>query len=162
MKRYVIICMVVLLVLAGVVCFAGEKEYEEVKIYFVDSQIFRLIGVNTQIEKGSPQSQAREVLEILINGHDDNEHIKRVMPKVKKGMTVKVSDKIAYVDIKPKMINQQEKGREIESLAIYSVVNSLTEIEGIDAVRFTIDGMLSEKYAGFLDMRETFAKNDIY
>lgn len=162
MKRYILILVGFLLILAAAVCFAGEEEYEQTKIYFVDSQIFRLIGVNTQIEKGTPQAQAREVLDILIEGYDYNNNIKRVLPKVKKGMKVKVVDNIAYVDIKPEMVKRQEKAREIESLAIYSIVNSLIEIEGIDAVRFTIDGMICEKYAGFIDMRETFAKNDIY
>ena len=41
-------------------------------------------------------------------------------------------------------------------LIVYQIVNSLTSIDGIDNVRFTVDGKVKKEYAGFIDMRETF------
>ena len=41
-------------------------------------------------------------------------------------------------------------------LMVYSIVNSLTEIDGIVNVRFTIDGRVQKDFVGYLDMRETF------
>ncbi len=162
MKKYIISLSVFLFILLSAVGFGKSAEYESVPIYFVDSQMLRLVGVQTQIEKSDVNSQAKEVIKTLIEGHDDNKKIRRVLPKVKNGMTVKVFEGIAYVDIKEEMAQEQEKGRDIENLAIYSVVNSLTEIDGIKAVRFTIDGITREDYAGFVDMRDTFAYDEMY
>jgi hypothetical protein len=71
-------------------------------------------------------------------------------------MTVKVKDKIAYVDIKKDVVNEHPDGRDLEMLTVYSIVNSLTGIDGIVNVRFTIDGKIEKKFKGYLDMRETF------
>lgn len=162
MRKYIISLSVFLFILLSAVGFGKGAEYESVPVYFVDSQMLRLVGVQTQIEKSDVNSQAKEVIKTLIEGHDDNKKIRRVLPKVKNGMTVKVFEGIAYVDIKEKMAQEQEKGRDIENLAIYSIVNSLTEIDGIKAVRFTIGGITREDYAGFVDMRDTFAYNEMY
>lgn len=162
MRKYIISLSVFMFILLSAVGFGKDVEYESVPIYFVDSQMLRLVGVRTQIEKNDVNSQAKEVIQTLIEGHDDNKKIRRVLPKVKNGMSVKVFEGIAYVDIKEKMLEKQEKGRDIENLAIYSIVNSLTEIDGIKAVRFTIDGITKEDYAGYIDMRDTFTYNEIY
>ena len=46
--------------------------------------------------------------------------------------------------------------RDLEYLFVYQIVNSLTSIEGIDAVNFKIDGKIQKKFKGFVDMREVF------
>ena len=162
MRKYIISLSVFLFILLSAVSFGKDAEYESVAVYFVDSQMLRLVGVQTQIEKNDVNSQAKEVIQTLIEGHDDNKKIRRVLPKIKNGMTVKVFEGIAYVDIKEKMLEKQERGRDIENLAIYSIVNSLTEIDGIKAVRFTIDGIAREDYVGYIDMRDTFTYNEMY
>ena len=162
MRRYIVILVLFALVMLAAVSFGREREYENVRIYFVDAQIMKLIGIETQVEKSDIESVANEVVSAIIEGHDDNEKIKRVLPKVKHGMSVKVNDRTAYVDIKEEMVQKQEKSRVAEAMAIYSVVNSLTGIEGIDAVNFTVNGMYQKDYAGFLDMRRTFTYSNIY
>ena len=162
MRKYLVILVLFILVMLAAVSFGREKEYESVRIYFADAQIMKLIGVETQVEKGDAESVANEVVSVIIEGHDDNKKIRRVLPKVKNGISVKVNDGIAYVDIKEEMVQKQEKSRVVEAMAIYSIVNSLTGIEGIEAVNFSIDGMPRKEYAGFLDMRRTFTYSNIY
>ncbi len=128
----------------------------EIKLYFVDAEMTRLIPVKTVIPKLSTQKTAQRALDMLIEGHDSNPKIRRLIPKIKRGMTVKVKDKIAYVDIKKAVADGHPDGRDLEKLTVYSVVNSLTEIDGISSVRFTIDGKTEKKFKGYLDMRETF------
>ena len=41
-------------------------------------------------------------------------------------------------------------------MMVYSIVNSLTNIDGIVNVRFTVDGERQKDFLGFVDMRETF------
>jgi spore germination protein GerM len=127
-----------------------------VKLYFVDSEMLRLLPVEIYISDTTPQKKAQAVLDELIRGRDDNPKIRRTIPNIKNGMTVKVENNTAYVDISKKMVEAHPEGRELELLTIYSIVNSLTGIEGISTVRFTINHEIAKDFMGYVDMRETF------
>lgn len=129
---------------------------EEMKLYFVDAEMMRLMPVRVTITKSSPQRMASKVLDELIEGRDENPKIRRIIPKEKHGMSVKVKDQIAYVDIKKEIVDKHPEGRDLEMLTVYSIVNSLTGIDGIVNVRFTIQGKIQKNFKGYLDMRETF------
>ena len=133
-----------------------QAQTQEVKLYFVDAEMLRLIPISTTIPKTSTQKMAQYVVDELIEGRNDNPKIRRLIPKEKRCMTVKVKDTIAYVDIKKSMVEGQPEGRDLEMLTVYSIVNSLTGLDGIVNVRFTIDGKTQKDFKGYLDMRETF------
>lgn len=133
-----------------------RPEMTEISIYYVDAQMLRLIPIKTEIPIMSKQKMAKEVLRELTDGLDDNPKIRRIIPDIKNGMTVKVIDKIAYVDISDEMAKKHPDGRDLELLTVYSIVNSLTCIDGIVNVRFTIDGKKEKNFKGYIDMRETF------
>ena len=129
---------------------------EEVKLYFVDAQMLRLIPVKTSIPQMSAEKMAKRVISELIEGRDDNPKIRRLIPDEKGCMTVKVKDRIAYVHIKKEMLESVPDGRDLEVLTVYSIVNSLTGLQGIVNVRFTIEGEKQRDFKGYIDMRETF------
>lgn len=160
-KNFILKNVVFVLILAvgfGIVVMThGVKtETVETKVYFVDAEMMRLISVKTPIPKANTERMAQKVLDELISGHDDNPKIRRIIPKIDNCMSVKVVDDIAYVDIKSEMTDGHPDGRDLELLTVYSVVNSLTGIDGITSVRFTVDGKVQQKFKGYLDMRETF------
>lgn len=127
-----------------------------VKLYFVDSEMLRLLPVEIYISDTTPQKKAQAVIDELIQGRDDNPKILRTIPNIKNCMSVKVKDTTAYVDISKEMTEAHPDSRELELLTVYSIVNSLTGIEGITTVRFTIDHEVSKDFMGYIDMRETF------
>ncbi len=133
-----------------------KAEMTEVKVYFVDAEMMRLIPVKTSIPKANTERMAQKVLDEIILGHDDNPKIRRIIPKIENCMSAKVVGEIAYVDIKSEMTDGHPDGRDLELLTVYSIVNSLTGIDGITNVRFTIDGKVQRDFKGHLDMRETF------
>ena len=71
-------------------------------------------------------------------------------------------DRIAYVDIKQELADKHPEGRDLELLTVYSIVNSLTGLDGIVNVRFTIDGKRQKDFKGYIDMRETFYSGLFY
>lgn len=127
-----------------------------VKIYFTDSQMMRLLPVQVFIADSTPQKKAEKIIDELIQGRDDNPKIRRTIPKMKDCMSVKVKGSTAYVNLTKKMAEEHPDGRDNELLTVYSIVNSLTEIDGINTVRFTVDGKTSKDFMGYIDMRETF------
>lgn len=136
--------------------FNSRQTMVGVKLYFVDSQMLRLLPVEIYISDTNPQKKAQTVLNELIRGRDDNPKIRRTIPDIHGCMTVKVKNETAYVNISKKMAKAHPDGRELELLTIYSIVNSLTGIEGISTVRFTVDNEITKDFMGYIDMRETF------
>lgn len=153
-----IIFLLILIMSAGIIASScgNSPEMTEVKIYFTDAQMFKLVPVVTYIPDSTPQKKAQTVINELIEGKDGNRSIYRTIPKIKKGMSVKVKDKTAHVNITKPMIEAHQQSRDAEILTVYSIVNSLTGIDGITTVKFTIDGKTVKDFMGYIDMRETF------
>lgn len=126
-----------------------------IKLYFVDNEMLRLLPVDAYIAKTTPEREAAAVLREIEKGRDDNKKIQRIVDSGG-GLSVKVKKRTAYVDISGSAAQNPPKTRDLEMLMVYQIVNSLTSIDGIDTVRFTINGNVEKKYAGFVDMRETF------
>lgn len=137
-----------------------EAETVQVKLYFADADFMRLVPENISIRKTDVQNEARTVINELIKGRDQNPKIRRLIPGIKNCMTVKTQDGVAYVNITRKMAQAHPDGREAERLTVYQVVNSLTSIDGIDYVRFTVNGTVQKNFMGFLDMREPFTADE--
>lgn len=156
MKKVIFVFIILIGLGIAIVSFGTNIPTTEVKIYFTDAQVLKLIPVRTQIPKLTSEQQAKIVIKELIKGHDDNLKIKRTIPDIDGCMSVTVKNNIAYVDIKQSMIENHSDGRDIELLTVYSIVNSLINIEGISNVRFTINGKSQKDFMGYLDMRETF------
>ncbi len=156
MKRIIFILILLTGLGVAAVSFGTSVPQTEVRLYFTDAQILKLIPVRTQIPELPVEEQAKLVLKKLIQGDDENLKIKRTIPNIKGCMTVSVKDDIAYVDIKDSMIQNHEDGRDLELLTVYSVVDSLLSIKGITNVRFTVNGHKQKDFMGYLDMRETF------
>ncbi|MCX7714441.1 MAG: GerMN domain-containing protein [Clostridia bacterium] len=132
---------------------ANEQTAE---IYFVDADMLRLLPFSVRLTDHSAQKNAQRVVGELIKGKDDNPKIMRLIPNVKNVMTVKVKNDTAYVNLTKKFVDEHPDGKDKEILTVYSIVNSLTSVNGITKVKFTIDGKEQERFKGYIDMRETF------
>lgn len=126
------------------------------QLYFIDSDMLRLIPSDFEVTAESPDAAARAVIAELIKGRDQNPKIRRLIPNIPDCMSVYVSEDIAYVNLTSDFIANHPDGKVLEFLTVYSIVNSLTSLQGIINVRFTIDGRREKDFKGFIDMRETF------
>ncbi|MCH5186567.1 MAG: GerMN domain-containing protein [Oscillospiraceae bacterium] len=153
-----------LLAVTGIVIFVSffnnSREVNAVNetadLYFVDSELMMLIPNTYYLPEVSREKAAKKVISELINGRDDNSKIMRIMPKIKNGITVKVKNDTAYVDLSNEFVQAHTDNAHKEILTVYSIVDSLTSIDGIKKVRFTIGGKEQAKFKGNIDMREVF------
>lgn len=127
-----------------------------VRLYFTDSSMLRLIPSDFSVHTKNKNKAAKCVIDELLKGRDNNKKILRTIPDLKNGLTVKVKEKTAYVNMSREFVKEHSDLRRHETLTIYSIVNSLTSIDGIVNVKFTIDGKTQKDFKGFCDMRETF------
>lgn len=158
MRRFIFF----MIILSGIICFviacsrSDEVPTVNTDIYFVDAELTRLLPYNDEIIDADVQHMAEDAISKLIEGRDENDKIRRLLPNNKKCITVRVEGNIAYTDILSSSVEALPKSRDIEKLVIYQIVNTLTSIRGIRFVKFTVDGDVRENLMGFYDMRETY------
>lgn len=115
---------------------AAEEEHYDSFVYFLNEDRTGLVKEEYEIPDAEPQEQAEQMLEKLGEQSDDLEGVSPIPADVEVlgcrlwGNILDVDFSGGYLDI----------GRIQEKLVRAAVVQSLVQIEGINAVRFTVDG----------------------
>lgn len=132
---------------------------EPYKIYFADEQGLGLVPEERMIEVGSNQTAEKSIVEQIIKGPSSQGLVRTVPPDTKIN-DVRTDESICYVDLSADFINKFEGGSTAERLAVYSIVNSLTELPYIKKVQFFIDGSKVSDIKGHLmDISAPFESN---
>lgn len=147
------LCVSVFAVVRG---SADKPDYVETEIYIVDGGLMRLIPISEQILEGDREFMAKQCLRRLIRGYDKNKKIRRLIPADYSCMSLKLNRETAYINIKTKYFEGVITNRDIERLLVYQIVNTITAVDGIDTVKFTLDGKSSKRWGGYLDLRNVF------
>jgi len=124
-----------------------------IRLYFANADNTKLKleirYVDTAEVKKSDNTLASAVITELIKGPSDNTAFKSTVPAETKLVTpVKIENKVATVNLSKEFKTKHPGGKDAERMTIYSIVNSLTELEGIEKVKFTIDGKTQKEYMG--------------
>lgn len=64
------------------------------------------------------------------------------------------ADGVLTLDFSKELVDDMPRGETGERLAVYSVVNSVGSVEGVKAVRFTVQGEQVDSLVGFFDLDE--------
>ncbi len=133
-------------------------------IYFGDKNSDLLVQVQRSMEQGkiwSPKERVLEVFKGPLKEDGDN-----VWTVTRSGMTaddilsVDVHNDIAYVDLSAHFKEVcQGMPQKSEMLLVYSIVNTITAMDGISRVQFTVEGEQTDKLAGYLCLSDPFLRN---
>lgn len=183
MKGKRLIIVLVILLIIGVIIFlctrnrqeevvqgeiTPEEEISEeqerktmISLYFRDKQTGELAKETRMVDvKILANNPYKELLQILIEG-PKTEGLQATIPDGTKINSVEIIGNIVYVDLSKEFINNHESGLENEVKTIYSIVDTLTELNEVTFVRILIDG---EENLGFSDgcmnFKENFERND--
>lgn len=134
------------------------------QLYFADKTCENLVTEEATFTPGD--DLGKRLVEALIAGPVEEEHNALFPPEttVNEVSYLKADDGkyIAVVDFGSGVL-AKSYGSSMELMAIYSVVNTLTQLENVKYVRFTIDGKERETLWGHCDLSETYtAKEDIW
>lgn len=124
-----------------------------VRLYFANEDNTKLKleirYVDNPEAKKNLSSHASIVINELIKGPSDEKAFRRTVPEeAKLNSPVSISGKVATVDMSKEFKTKHPGGKDAEKMTIYSIVNSLTELEGIEKVKFTIDGKAQKEFMG--------------
>ena len=158
MKKLIILStMIIILCINVFINVEPEEKLEEVisssdsnnlLVYFPRLPDIRFISEKIKLESSiSDEDKIRLIINKLIEG-SDRENLIDVMPKGSKLNNVYIHGDIAYVDFSKEFVENHPGGSLGEYNTIYSIVNSITEIEGIEQVNFLIDGKKQTAYKG--------------
>ncbi len=132
---------------------SGQKETRErITLYFGDRQAQWLVPEEREvIRKGEPLEEI--VVRELIKGPAGKD-LHRSIPEGAQLLSLTVAGGVARVNFSREFQTKHWGGSTGESFTVYSVVNSLTRLEGIDKVLFLVEGEKIESLAGHMDLTE--------
>ena len=122
-------------------------------LYFSNEKGNKLVPETRVVHYSSNISLEKLVMEQLIEGPKKG-NLKATIPPETKLITITVVDSVCYVNLDEMFLNQNQEIK--EQVVLYSIVDSLTELSGIDKVQISINGDTSGK------CRYTYEFADMY
>lgn len=129
----------------------------KITLYFSGSEGDMLIPEEREVEKkGEPEETI--VVRELIKG-PSQQGLFKTIPEGTSLLSLTVSDGIANVNFSKEIQTKHWGGSAGESMTVYSVVNSLDLVEGINKVQFLVEGNKVESLLGHIDTSKPLSPN---
>lgn len=128
---------------------------QNISLYFANKRGTALLPENRIIEIKQNQDKGLQVIEQLILGPTNKNYYKSI-PVETKVRNIKTEDGICYIDLSADFVLKQQTIP--AKIAIFSVVNSLTELDNVDRVQILIEGEKVELY-GNINISKPLMRN---
>ncbi len=134
-----------------------QSEMREVVLYFGDRSSTQLVKETRTIKITDQQPIEQYIINELIKGPDDKS-MQAVLSKNTVLMSVDVEDNICYLSFRSSFLKENAGDVNHERQVIYSIVNSLTELNTISRVQFYMDGKRVDNFGNF-DLKGYIARD---
>ena len=124
---------------------ALAQDEEDVTLYFSDLNAEYLVPEIRRVKVRRGEALEKLVVQELIAGPKTNQ-AGRTVPQETKIRSIEIKDNVCFVNLSSEFVSKNMVGSTAERLIIYSIVNSLTELSGIDKVQFLIEGEKRDVY----------------
>lgn len=131
-------------------------EYAIVRLYFAGTEGTELAVEERLVEISANQAREKTILELLIGGPLEAGHKKTIPAETKVRDVTTTADGTCYVNLSQDFIQKQNTTEEGVLLAVYSIVNSLCELDQVDKVQFLFEGEKLDDTRGNLDFKTPF------
>ena len=161
-KRKIIVLIIVFLLIGGIIggyFIINNKKLEEskeivpeeeiseeqmrqtiVSLYFYNNDTKELSSEGRIIDaKELLQNPYQKLMELLIAG-PENQKLVKTIPEGTKINKAELKGDILYLDLSKEFIENHEGGENKESITIYSIVNTMTNLTEVNSVKILIDG----------------------
>ena len=128
----------------------------EMTLYFANATGNKLVEENVEVYYNSNISKERLVIEQLVRGPVTDGAYATLSPNTKL-ISVSTKDNTCYVNFDTGF--EEQTGEVSGMIAIYSVVNSLSELSGISKVQFSINGETDRIYRENIDLETIFERD---
>lgn len=132
---------------------------ETLLLYFPDSQAMYLNGEKRTVPVVDNSIEKTIVLE-LVKG-PESEGLTSTIPADTKVISAETKDGICFVNLSPTFVEKHSAGSTAEAFSIFSIVNSLTELDNVNSVQFLIEGQKIDGLKHML-LDEPYTRNEEY
>lgn len=126
-----------------------NAQKESIKLYFPNSDSTALGSEVREVEIQNMPSLEKAVVTELIAGPKDKK-LSNALPEGTKLLNIETKDKICYVTFSKEFINNAGSGSYETTMILYSVVNSLCELDTVDSVQILIEGKTDAVFGNFM------------
>ena len=130
---------------------------EKLTLYFGDRQAMYLIPEVREVALNG-RSKEEAVVQELIKG-PQSPQLAKTIPEGTRLLSVRVEKGVAYVDFSREFQTRHWGGSAGEAMTLYSVINSLAKLPGIEKVQFLLEGKKQESILGHADTTQPLAPN---
>ena len=125
-------------------------------LYVADAEENYLRSISREVSKNTDASREQIVIEELIAGPTTGD-FRSVMPNGTKVNSVSVADGLCYIDLSNEFLTGNSPVG--MNLTVYSIVNSLAELNSVRKVQILIDGNITEITRDGVDLSQVFSRN---
>ena len=143
-------------VLIDPIVSATTTEYAILKLYFSNADATDLVVEDRVVEVNANQPREKTILEQLIAGPTEKGNFATIPAETKIMDVTTTSDGVCYVNLSQEFVAKHNGGSTGELITIYSIVNSLSELDNVKKVQFLIEGEKVEAYKGHIDFSTPF------
>ncbi len=137
-----------------------NTEKTRVTLYFSDDNAQGLVAEERELVVNPNQPVTRYLLEALITGPESPD-LYRTIPTETQILDITVNEGVCYVDLNNDFMTKFTGGSGVCDLMLYSIVNSLTELSGIQKVQFLIEGKKVAEFRGQgFDLSKPLERNE--
>ena len=129
----------------------------ELKLYFANVDGTALVEEKREVHHSTNISVEKLIIEQLIKGPKKSSK-KATIPSETKIISVTVAEGVCYVNLDASFYNQNTEIK--EEVVLYSIVNSLTELQGIHKVQIAVNGDTKGKCRYTYDLSKMYEKNE--
>ncbi len=129
---------------------------QTVKLYFADNS-GKLMAEERMIEVKQSLTLENQIVEQLIAG-PERSTLSPTIPPSTRIKDIKTEEGICYVNLTQAFIRNTSPST--EKITIYSIVNSLTELDNVNKVQFLIEGEKLNEYGGDIDFSKPFDRDE--
>lgn len=133
------------------------QDSKNIVLYFPDKSSDKLIAEQRKVKVNDTVALEQYVVEELIKGTQSSK-ARNVIASDTVLISAQTTDDTCFVNFKSSFIEKNTGNPANEELVIYSVVNSLCQIKGVNFVQFLVDGKKTEQF-GSITISEPFSRN---
>ena len=127
---------------------------KQINLYFPDTNNYYLHAETRVLTVGQDVPLAEYVVEELIKS-TQTEGFAPSIPAGTQLISANVKNGICIVDLSKEFVSNRPVTADGQRLTVYSIVNSITELEMVDRVQFMIEGKLAAGYE-YIDISDSF------
>lgn len=127
----------------------------EIELYFGNNQGDKIVKEMRSVNTSS--NLPKTALEQLVAGPESKDLISTI-PEGTRILNIDVIKGVAYANFSSELSTRHWGGSAMEALTIQSIVDTLTQFDGVEKVKILLDGSPAETIAGHIDTSQPFTR----